>query len=357
MRKNRITQAKQALDTLIGKQRVHMYKLIQIAEILYRVRINELTLEQVKKDNESYRNPSKRWRDSVSRLLLDQVSTSSQKFQDNLFEQNAIPPKTLVVLAQTNVDGVVERYIYQRFREKQRRILRLGKLLNEATVNDFCLDAFLAEFERDKGIKRSIDKAFEIVVYALFNTLVKHLKVIITVSTDPEEYELLREFEEFARLLIGIDFQHPTISLPAKLYRAGATNAADRGLDIWGNFGPVIQVKHLTLTEELAESISDEVAADHIVIVCKDSEKDIIERVCQQLGQRIQGIIVQSQLVQWYDQALRGAFSERLGSDLLNSLRQEFRNEFPFSETFEPFYNERGYSRIDQPDSPFWLEE
>jgi hypothetical protein len=148
--------------------------------------------------------------------------------------------------------------------------------------------------------------------------------------------------------LLGIDIQHPTISLPAKLYRAGATNAADRGLDIWGNFGPVIQVKHLILTEELAENIADSVTADQIVIVCKDkdSEKEIIERVCQQLGQRIQGIIVQSQLAQWYDQALRGAFSERLGSDLLNSLRQEFRNEFPFSETFEPFYHERGYIRL-----------
>ena len=166
----------------------------------------------------------------------------------------------------------------------------------------------------------------------------------------------LQEFEEFARLLLRIDVHNPTISLPARLYRAGATNAADRGLDIWGNFGPVVQVKHLTLTEELAEDISGEVAADQIVIVCKDSEKEIIERVCQQLGQRIQGIIVQSQLVEWYDQALRGDFSERLGDDLLNSLRQEFRNEFPFSGTFEPFYNERGYNKIHQPDSPFWLE-
>ena len=290
------------------------------------------------------------------RLLLDRVSTSSQKYQDNLFEQNAMPPETLAELAKANIDGIVERYIYQRFREKQRRIFELGRLLEEATIHDFDLSAFLSEFVRDRGIKRSIDKAFEVVVYALFNTLVRHLKVTITVSTDPSEYELLREFEEFARLLLRIDVENPTITLPARLYRAGATNAADRGLDMWGNFGPVVQVKHLTLTEELAEDISDEVAADQIVIVCKDSEKEIIARVCQQLGQRIQGIIVQSQLVQWYEQALRGDFSERLGNDLLNGLRQEFRNEFPFSETFEPFYNERGYNTIHQPDSPFWLE-
>ena len=352
-----IQQAKQVLDKVIVKQRVHMYKPIQVAEILHRVRRGELTIFQIEHSLESYRNPSKRWRDSVSRLLLDQVCTSSQKFQDNLFESNAIPPNVLAVLAQANVDGIVERYIYQKFREKQHRILTLGRLLNEATVESFDLGTFLAEFEYDKGIKRSIGKAFEIVVYALFNTLVKHLKVTITISADFAEMALLKEFEEFARLLLGIDVQNPTISLPARLYRAGVTNAADRGLDIWANFGPAIQVKHLTLTEDLAEGISDEIAADRIVIVCKDGEKEIIDRVCQQLGQCIQGIIVQSQLVEWYNQALHGAFSDRLGADLLKSLRQELRNEFPFSETLNTFYLEREYHKVNQPSSPFWLED
>ena len=357
MLQNSIAQAKQTLDNLIAKQRVHMYKPIQVAEILYHARCNDLMLDQIRNNLESYRNPSKHWRDSISRLLLDRVSTSSQRYQDNLFEQNAMPPETLAVLASENIDGVVERYVYQKFREKQHQILKLGRLLDEATVKDFNVNAFLLKFIRDKGIKRSIDKAFEIVVYALFNTLVRHLKVTITVSAQSTENELLKEFEEFTRLLLGIDVQNPSISLSAKLYRAGATNAADRGLDIWANCGPVSQVRHLTLTEELAEDISTEVTADQIVIVCKDSEKEIIERVCQQLDQRIQGIIVQNQLVQWYNQALRGEFSERLGDDLLNSLRQEFRNEFPFSERFVPFYNKRAYNHIHQPNSPFWLED
>lgn len=198
---------------------------------------------------------------------------------------------------------------------------------------------------------------FEIVVYALFNTLIKHLKVNIKISTDPTEFELLQEFEEFARLLIGVDTKNLTVSLPAKLYRAGSTNAADRGLDIWGNFGPVIQVKHLTLTEELAEDISDSVSADQIIIVCVDGEKETIERICHQLGQQIQGVIVQSQLEGWYNQAITGNFAKRLGDDLLNNLRQEFRNEFPFSKTFEPFYQQRNYHLIHQPNSIFWLED
>ncbi len=350
-------QAKAALDKLIAKQRVHLYKPIQIAEILYRVRRGELTIEQLRDDLESYRNPSKRWRDSVTRLLLDRVSTSSQKFQDNLFEANAIPPAVLASLAEANQDGIVERYIYQRFREKQRRILHLSEMLKTATPSKFELREFLSAFEHDKGIKRSIDKAFEIVVYALFNTLVKHLKVTVTVAVHANETELLRSFETFARLLLGIDAENPRRSMPARLYRAGATNAADRGLDIWANFGPAIQVKHLTLTEDLAEDISAEIAADQIVIVCKDGEREIIERVCRQLGQRIRGIIVQGQLIDWYDLALHGEFAAQLGNDLLSSLRQEFRNEFPFSETFTRFYRERNYNSVYLPDSLFWLED
>jgi len=80
------------------------------------------------------------------------------------------------------------------------------------------------------------------------------------------------EIRDFARLLLGVDSQNPTVALPAQLYRAGATNAADRGVDIWVN------------------------------------------------------------------------------------LRQEFRNEFPFSTTFEPFFRQRGYDQIYQPDSPFWFD-
>ena len=41
---------------------------------------------------------------------------------------------------------------------------------------------------------------------------------------------------------------------PVHIYRVGVTNAADRGLDMWANFGPVIQVKHLTLNEKRARS-------------------------------------------------------------------------------------------------------
>jgi len=353
------TEAKQALDRLIDKQRVALYKPIQVAEILYRVRLGELSVRDIRYNPESYRNPSKRWRDSVTRLLIDQVSTSSQKYQDNLFEPNAIPPETLAVLAEENLEypGVVERYIYQQFRKRQQQILRLWESLRRATPERFDLDEFLKSFTSQRGTKRSIDKAFEIVVYALFDTLVRHLGVTVTLAIDADHMDLLRAFEDFARLVLGIDTSNPSICLDARLYRAGVTNAADRGLDMWANFGPIVQVKHLTLTDELADEICEGVQADRIVIVCKDGEKEVLERVCQQLGQRIQGIIVQSQLAHWYEVALRGDFAALLGKDLLGSLRREFQGEFPYSKTFKKFLSERGYSSIRKCPSIFWSKD
>lgn len=93
-------EAKTALDKLISKSRVHLYKPIQIAEILFHHRDHTIHgLENL----ENYRNKSKHWRDEISKELLGRVCTSSAKFQDNLFEANAIPPEALTVLGQENV--------------------------------------------------------------------------------------------------------------------------------------------------------------------------------------------------------------------------------------------------------------
>ena len=69
---------------------------------------------------ETYRTQSKRWRDVFCMQFLGRVSTSSAKFQDNLFEENAIPPNVLSILGKENRknNGVVEAYIYKSFEDK-----------------------------------------------------------------------------------------------------------------------------------------------------------------------------------------------------------------------------------------------
>lgn len=83
--------SKLALDKISRKSRVHFYKPIQIAEILYRDRVNGLDVG----DLESYRNASKHWRDDVTHRLVGRVSSSSTRYQDNVFDANAMPPRAL----------------------------------------------------------------------------------------------------------------------------------------------------------------------------------------------------------------------------------------------------------------------
>lgn len=168
MEKN-IILAKKYLDKLIRKSRVHMYKPIQIAEILYHHRIDRnINLLHL----EDYRNDSKRWRDEISIHLLGRKCTSSARFQDNLFEDNAIPPKVLAVLGQENVrsNGAVEAYIYRQFDNKHSQLSDALDYCLNADANTFSIKHFIDSFWNEPGLKRSLDKAYEIIVYSLFST-------------------------------------------------------------------------------------------------------------------------------------------------------------------------------------------
>ena len=168
------SKEKDALDKIIRKSRVHFYKPIQIAEILYRHRVfKDIDLNNL----ESYRNSSKKWRDEVCYKLVGRVSTSSQKFQDNLFEKNALPPELLEKLGKVNSqnNGCVEQYIYQKFKEKFNQINFALAYCTNSNTETFCLTTFLNMFQKEAGLKRSIDKIYEIVVYALFSSLIEAL--------------------------------------------------------------------------------------------------------------------------------------------------------------------------------------
>lgn len=344
-----IIEAKQALDKIIEKARVHLYKPIQIAEILYRDRTeNDINLSEL----ETYRNSSKKWRDIICINFLGRTSTSSARYQDDLFNNNAIPPKVLIALGEENraKNGIVETYIYNRF---SKRFNQMSSGLDYCKINDkanFKLDEFLALFWNEPGLRRSIDKIYEIVVYALFSALVDVLEVEIEVSMNPDKKDILLEFDDFARRVINLSSQQPNIKLKARINRVGVTNAADRGLDMWANFGLAIQIKHLSLTEELAENIVSSVSSDRIVIVCKNSEEKLIVSLLNQLGwkSKIQSIITENDLLDWYDKALRGKYCDTIGDEVLRKISDEIILEFPATnkDEFIAFYNKRKYNDV-----------
>jgi type II restriction enzyme len=345
-----LNKAKKQLDIVIKKARIHLYKPIQIAEIL---RVHRLKQDFSLLNLETYRNQSKRWRDKVSQRLVGRICTSSARFQDNLFEENAMPPRLLSALGDENEKedgkGMVEAYIYESIKSKFGTLEKLGDYLENSTPDSFRLSEFISGFVSDPGLKRSIDKAYEITVFALFDSLVRHLKIEVSIRMPEERKALLKDFEDFTKILLGIDSEKSEITAPARLYRVGVANAADRGLDMWANFGPAIQVKHLSLSEDLAKDIVGGVSADRIVIVCKSAEKTLIDRVLNQLGfsHRIQGIITQDDLERWYGKCFLDRYKENLGTTLLKNLVKEFYEEFPSAgEALSQFIREREYDKI-----------
>lgn len=341
---------KEALDKVINKGRVHFYKPFQIAEILRKARMGELKdLE----DLESYRNTSKKWRNDVSMLLVGRISTSSARYQDDVFNDSAMPPRLLKMLgAHNSKSGVVEAYIYLKFKEKLGKLGEVRDYLFCADTQSFSFDHFVGSFESSPGLKRSVDKIYEICVYALFSTIIRALNLQITLKMLNPDKEILSEFSDFLIKVAGIENGSECVTVPAKLYRVGVTNAADRGLDMWCNFGPAVQVKHLTLTEELMGDISDTVSSDKIVIVCKDAEKNVIEIVSDQIGigDRIQGIVTFSILKSWYQKCLSDKFQSTLGVNLLEDLKREFNAEFPSFANIDEFITGRGYEKIRLPE-------
>ena len=206
----------------------------------------------------------------------------------------------------------------------------------------------VSSFQAQAGLRRSIDKIYEILVYALFSTIVRALNVEVTVEIKKRDRKILKDFERFIEMVLGISSEQHKRVMPATMYRVGKTNAADRGLDIWANFGPAIQVKHLTLTSNEVEDIATNIASDKIVIVCIDIEQDIIKNLLSQIGlsERIQGIITIEDLETWYELCLSEKYCGSLGRLLLDDVCREFEEEFPSNEEIVPFLNNRGYNDI-----------
>lgn len=334
--------AKNALDTIIGKGRTHLYKPIQIAEILYhsRKQLAEIEISNLS----TYRTTSKHWRDKVSLQLVGSKSTSSARYQDNLFEANAMPPRLLALLDDENkrLNGVVENYIYHRLKERLQDVIDAHTYLAQSSPQSFQLQTFLDYFEQRAGLKRSIDKVYEIVVYALFSTLVDELEAKVTLSLDNPDLDLLADFSLFTHYVLGVSPEQTKITKQAKLYRAGVANAADRGLDMWANFGPVVQVKHLRLDPSRADDMVENIASDELVIVCQTAESDLIRSLLNQVGLPIKGIITQDNLITWYDLCLI-KYQERMGEKLLYHLNHEFLQEFPILNEILSFLADRNY--------------
>lgn len=338
-----LEDAKKGLDKVIRKARIHAYKPIQIAEILYHQRMSDKEIDL--EDLDSYRNISKQWRDEISMRLVGNVSTSSARYQDNLFESNAIPPNLLAELGKENLtlDGIVEAYIYHQLYLKWEAILVAYDSLGESAVEEFDLAEFLKQFTETTKLVSSIDKVYEVIVYCLLGVLIDSLDASITITFNDAKPAIRQDFSGFIEKMFG----HSITQISAAIFRAGVANAADHGLDMWTNFGPVIQVKHLALTTDTATRIAEGFDGAPVIIVCKEIEQASITAIMSSTDNSVFSIITEEDLIEWYH-LCQHHHKDTLGKALLERLKKEYAREFPMVAITEirPFLKERGYTLL-----------
>jgi type II restriction enzyme len=76
----------------------------------------------------------------------------------------------------------------------------------------------------------------------------------------------------------------------------------------------------------------------------------IIVSVLNQIGwkSKIQSIVTETDLLNWYEKALRGKFANSIGDKVLKKLTDEIQVEFPATDNaeFMKFIKQRGYEKL-----------
>ncbi|MBX3360460.1 MAG: HaeII family restriction endonuclease [Phycisphaeraceae bacterium] len=339
--------AKGRLDRLIANARNQLLMPITIAESLHRITNGTVQAG----DSDTIRRASYHWCAAITLKLFGKNLSLNRSYWDKLFSDH-VPPASLAVLAKENSlgNGVVEAYVYARLRQTVGSLARIRDSITNASSAGFSLVEFLSSFEQDPKLRRSVDKAYEVVVHALFNAIATRVNAQVTISVSASETAILGDFQDFCRMLLGVDVEQPSRTVNAKLHRVGGANSRDGGVDLWANFGPAVQVKHIALDIDSVPPMVNSVSADQIVIVCRDAEKDVIDSVLKQvgLGERVRGIITKSDLVRWYGLALGPRHAAAMSAALFKSLLAEFDDEFALADptAINAFAEERGYDRL-----------
>ena len=102
-------------------------------------------------------------------------------------------------------------------------------LVSQLGKTDFVLRDFIKVFRRDPGLSRSVDKIFEIVVYALFSVLLESLEVKIGVKIENIENTILQEFADFTEKVLGLSKETLEVYQEPKVYRAGVAPVSEPG--------------------------------------------------------------------------------------------------------------------------------
>ena len=324
-----IKQAKEKLDHVIAIGRVEMYKPIQVAETLrMAITSKDINLSDV----ESYRTKSRRWRDKVTDALFSKSSTSSARFQDDLWNPSAVPPEAMVALGNANsANHVVEAYIYSFIIEKNQELV-----IARSTVSNLNskkqVENLLAAFDVPT-LKSSADRLYEILATAVFKTELSQTSYTISID-GPKPTNHRNSIDA----LVDLVFHYP---MPLEVDRLGHTNAADAGLDIWTNFGVAVNVKRLPLNVALLDKIVKDTPIGSLHIVCLKVEPAALAKLDQlkKAGLKI-SVTTLDDLLNSVESLTGNKTSLKL---FVDTLTKSFDQEFPMAKTLGDFIKSRDY--------------
>jgi len=333
-----LAEAKRKLDRVIQLSRVEMYKPIQIAETLREINLDK-KLDPLKL--ETYRNLSRELRNKITRQLIGKISTSSMRFQDDLWNESAVPPSALEILSNRNSkSSIVEEYIYQHVYAKNAHLIEIRKKLDDiSSIKQ--IKAMFDSFD-SPGLRTSADRLYEVFVLSVLQTDLEDSDYKLSVAGSKTSVKgngakkLIRATEGQVRELM--------------LAKIGHTNAADAGLDIWTNFGVVISVKNYNLDAELFEKVLSDTPIGFLVIVCETLNANLLDKYKEISNGRQVMFITKNELF---------ADAESILADKVRSKRFVARflhfydGEFPLTATLEEFMKERNY-RIQLPNEQPW---
>lgn len=320
------TAALDALDNLIRLSRVEMYKPIQVAEVLYRLRTrSEFTALEL----DSYKNPSIHWRDAVTERVMGKRSTSSAQFQHHLWGESAMPPRTLDVLAQINsADGAIEKRIYSAVLSKQVELIEFrSKLLNISDSEEL---QNIFQIFSNPSLSTSRDRLFEIIVEGVFQSLVQETRIFLSIHGFSENGP---------NALMALKGLVSAKQIPLKVARLGRTNAADAGIDVWTNFGVLVNIKHREIDTVLLEQILNDTPKGELLIVCKSVSTEVLDFLSENSNRNVAFVTIQ-ELWEAVDDISKTPDTWRYFKE---QLQAGFDLEFPMATSLTEFLSEREY--------------
>jgi hypothetical protein len=346
-----VSTARERIDKLIKQGKSQFLKPVMIAEILRLHRLGELDLAEVRQ----FKGRGFASMREVASTLFKRHIDLNWEYVGGVFTDDKFSPATLQALAAINTRGQIESYIYFRLEARWQAFRAFLSRWLGTDFRKFDIHEFIRHYESMEGLGNARGKLYEVVIYALFTSIVQAVDAKVQFILNPAKLDLLDSLAGFASTFFDLKPRTHKSEHPARIFRAGRTHASDSGIDMWANFGPVIQVKHQTnktFEPKHARKIIGSVRCDRLVIICRHKHRKKVAEFAELLqAESYVRILDEEQIVAWYDVIFAKENLPTIGQSVHAALIKELRDEFPIppaSGSLE-FRTSRGYESVDWP--------